>query len=373
MIISRVVGLLGLLSGAVAYKTLSDDGLRNIADPGDDFDIKNGALLAPILQPRVPGTPGSTAVLNHFVDFFQKSLPKWELSFQNSSSKTPLSGNDEVPFRNLIATRDPPWAQQGHVGRLALVAHYDSKIDPPGFIGAIDSAAPCAMLMHAARSLDDALTKKWAAMESDGETELEEAGGIQIILLDGEEAFKVWTHDDSIYGARSLAEEWEQTMHPAASTYRTPLDAIDLFVLLDLLGSAKPTVPSFFRTTHWAYSNMAAAEARLRSLKQLETGPADVFLREANKKETDRWLGGAIEDDHIPFQARGVDILHMIPAPFPAVWHKMTDDGEHLDIPTVKDWAKIVTAFAAEWMELDGYLSPPKKRNAMPEMDRTEL
>ncbi|TIA42909.1 glutaminyl-peptide cyclotransferase [Aureobasidium pullulans] len=373
MIISRVVGLLGLLSGAVAYKTLSDDGLRNIADPGDDFDIKNGALLAPILQPRVPGTPGSTAVLTHFVNFFQKSLPKWELSFQNSSSKTPLSGNDEVPFRNLIATRDPPWAQQGHVGRLALVAHYDSKIDPPGFIGAIDSAAPCAMLMHAARSLDDALTKKWAAMESDGETELEEAGGIQIILLDGEEAFKVWTHDDSIYGARSLAEEWEQTMHPAASTYRTPLDAIDLFVLLDLLGSAKPTVPSFFRTTHWAYSNMAAAEARLRSLKQLETPPADVFLREANKKETDRWLGGAIEDDHIPFQARGVDILHMIPAPFPAVWHKMTDDGEHLDIPTVKDWAKIVTAFAAEWMELDGYLSPPKKRNAMPELDRTEL
>ena len=202
MIISRVVGLLGLLSGAVAYKTLSDDSLRDIADPGDDFDIKNGALLAPILQPRVPGTPGSTAVLTHFVNFFQKSLPEWELSFQNSSSKTPLSGNDEVPFRNLIATRDPPWAQQGHVGRLALVAHYDSKIDPPGFIGAIDSAAPCAMLMHAARSLDDALTKKWAAMESDGETELEEAGGIQIILLDGEEAFKVWTHDDSIYGAR---------------------------------------------------------------------------------------------------------------------------------------------------------------------------
>ena len=58
MIISRTIGLLGLLSGAYAYKALSDDGLRNIADPGDDFDIKQGALLAPILQPRVPGTPG---------------------------------------------------------------------------------------------------------------------------------------------------------------------------------------------------------------------------------------------------------------------------------------------------------------------------
>lgn len=373
MIIPRAAGLLGLLSGAFAYKALSDEGLRNIADPGNDFDIKQGALLAPILQPRVPGTPGSTAVLNHFVDFFRKELPAWELSFQNSSSKTPISGDQETPFVNLIATRDPPWAEQGHVGRLALVAHYDSKIDPPGFIGAIDSAAPCAMLMHAARSLDDALTKKWAAMEAEGDNELDEASGIQILLLDGEEAFKVWTHDDSIYGARSLAEEWEQTMHPATSIYRTPLDAIDLFVLLDLLGSANPRVPSFFRTTHWAYLNMANAETRLRSLKQLQTTPTSPFLREANKKESDRWLGGAIEDDHIPFQARGVDILHMIPAPFPAVWHTMADDGEHLDIPTVKDWAKIVTAFAAEWMELDGYLLPPKKRNPSPETERTEL
>lgn len=390
MMVTRVLGLLGLLSGAVGYKALSDDSLRNIADPGNDFDIKNGALLAPILQPRVPGTPGSTAVLNHFVDFFQNSLPKWELSFQNSSSKTPLSGNNEVPFVNLIATRDPPWAREGQVGRLALVAHYDSKIDPPGFIGAIDSAAPCAMLMHAARSLDEALTEKWAAVEAEGDMELEEAGGIQIILLDGEEAFKLWSHDDSIYGARyaqsmalcvccllilsrSLAEEWEQTMHPATSTYRTPLDAIDLFVLLDLLGSAEPTVPSFFRTTHWAYSNMANAETRMRSLKQFQSKSSKPFLSEANKKDSDRWLGGAIEDDHLPFQARGVDILHMIPAPFPHVWHTMADDGEHLDIPTVKDWAKLVTAFAAEWMELDGYLPRPQKRSTVPETDRTEL
>jgi glutaminyl-peptide cyclotransferase len=198
MIISRVAGLLGLLSGAFAYKALSDDGLRNIPDPGNDFDIKQGALLASILQPRVPGT----AVLNHFVDFFHKELPGWELTFQNSSSKTPISGSDETPFVNLIATRDPPWAGQGHVGRLALVAHYDSKIDPPGFIGAIDSAAPCAMILHAARSLDAALTNKWSAMEAEGESELEEASGIQVILLDGEEAFKVWTDSDSIYGAR---------------------------------------------------------------------------------------------------------------------------------------------------------------------------
>lgn len=209
MISIGVIGLLGLLSSATAYTTLSDETLRNLPGPGSDFDIHNGALLAPILQPRVPGTAGSTAVLTHFVDFFQRSLPKWNLSFQNSTARTPLSGESEIPFVNLIATRDPPWASDGEVGRLALVAHYDSKIDPPGFIGAIDSAAPCAMIMHAARSLDDALTKKWAAMEAEGIGAggrgfdgVEEDSGLQVILLDGEEAFKIWTHTDSIYGAR---------------------------------------------------------------------------------------------------------------------------------------------------------------------------
>lgn len=207
MILGWTVGLISLLSVARAYTTLSDESLRNLPGPGDDFDIKNGAVLAPILQTRVPGTPGSTAVLTHFVDFFQTSLPKWTLSFQNSSSKTPTSGDEEIPFVNLIATRDPPWAVSGDVGRLALVAHYDSKIEPIGFIGAVDSAAPCAMIMHIARSIDEALTKKWATMESEqvgtgGFGGVEADTGLQILLLDGEEAFHVWNHQDSIYGAR---------------------------------------------------------------------------------------------------------------------------------------------------------------------------
>ncbi|GAB7357151.1 hypothetical protein MBLNU459_g8144t1 [Dothideomycetes sp. NU459] len=387
MILLRGISALGLLSGAFAYTTLSDDTLRSLPGPGDDFDIKNGGILAPILQPRVPGTAGSTAVLTHFVNFFQRSLPSWNITFQNSTSKTPTSGNSEIPFVNLIATRDPPWMSDGHVGRLALVAHYDSKLEPAGFIGATDSAAPCAMIMHVARSIDEALTKKWAAMEAEGVgaggfDDVEDHAGVQILLLDGEEAFHVWTHTDSIYGARALAEEWEQTINPALSTYQTPLNAIDLFLLLDLLGSAKPTVPSYFKTTHWAYQRMAKIESRLRSLNQFKSSPAHEFLTEAKKAETERWLGGFIEDDHLPFQARGVDILHMIPAPFPTVWHTMDDDGEHLDLATVEDWAKLITAFTAEWMDLDGFFdttkvqtpksAPPPKRQAVPHQDRTK-
>jgi glutaminyl-peptide cyclotransferase len=190
-----------------SYTPLSDNSLKLIPAPGADFDIKTGSILAPILQTRVPGTPGSLAVQSHFLEFFQNQLPLWKVDYQNSTAKTPATGDRDVPFANIIATRDPPWASPGDVGRLALVAHYDSKLTPEGFIGAIDSAAPCAMILHAARSVDSALTRKWSAMAAQGaDTGLQEEVGVQILLLDGEEAFINWSATDSLYGARYVTE-----------------------------------------------------------------------------------------------------------------------------------------------------------------------
>ncbi|KAH6609416.1 peptidase family m28 [Trichoderma cornu-damae] len=353
---SVVVPLLGLFGAALGIGTLTDDDLRSLPSPGDDFDIHSGKLLAPILIPRVPGTEGQTKTQQHFVDFFKANLPEWEMLWQNSTSKTPATGDRDVPFSNLIFRRDPPGSREGEVGRLTLVAHYDSKLEPQGFIGATDSAAPCAMLMHIARSIEGALDSKWNAKAAGGELDddLDSNVGVQIILLDGEEAFVRWTNTDSLYGSRSLAETWESEFHPSMSTFRTPLHSISLFVLLDLLGSANPRVPSYFLTTHWAYKNMAALEKRMRDLGIFESHPSGPFLPDAQKRPHQFGYGG-IEDDHIPFLKRGVDILHLIPTPFPGVWHTMADDGEHLDMPTVLDWTRLVMAFTAEWMDLSGH------------------
>ncbi|KAK7547683.1 peptidase M28 [Phyllosticta citricarpa] len=365
------------LSSSAAYTTLSDATLRRLPSPGDDFNIRTGRLLAPILIPRVPGTPGSEKVRQHFLDFFAQILPTWRVELHNSSSTTPTSNGKEVPFVNIIATRDPPWAKEGEVGRLALVAHYDSKLTPEGFIGATDSAAPCAMIMHAARSIDDALTRKWEKMEAEGAgqgfMDIEEETGVQILLLDGEEAFHSWSDSDSLYGARALAEDWENQHHPATSTFQTALSSIQLFLLLDLLGSANPTVPSYFQTTHWAYLKMADVEKRLRGLGQFKSSPNYGKATDSNTKlggvlslsepmflpDTGNDVGSMmammVQDDHIPFMARGVEVLHMIPSPFPQQWHTAQDDGDHLDINVVEDWAKLVTAFTAEWMDLEGF------------------
>lgn len=402
----HVLAMLLLVCVARAYSSLSDETLKAIPAPGDDFNTKTGKLLAPILRPRVPGSPGSTAVLNHFVDFFRTTLPDWHLSFQNSTSKTPATGNKELPFVNLIASRDPPWTKPGDVGRLTLVAHYDSKLTPEGFIGATDSAAPCAMLLHAARSIDTALTRRWAALQAEAaEKGAKDNRGIQIIFLDGEEAFETWTHEDSLYGARSLAAEWESTPHAATSIYKNAISSISLFVLLDLLGATNPRVPSYFQTTHWAYRHMATLEKRLRDLSlfksssnhpskkpvkppptrptkqkpgskekakkkiprkpQIRRTEDRPFLPDINKSDDIFSMAGMVEDDHIPFMARGVEVLHIIPTPFPRVWHHMDDDGAHLDLDTCSDWAVLVAGFAAEWMDLEGYFEASKERRGL--------
>ncbi|PHH89802.1 hypothetical protein CDD83_5234 [Cordyceps sp. RAO-2017] len=354
-----LVPLLSLALAALAEPApaLADDDLRRIPSPGSDLDAEHGALLAPILVPRVPGSSGSARVQRHFVDFFRANLPEWELVWQNSTYNTPTTNNTDMPFANLAFRRDPPGVEAGSFSRLTLVAHYDSKLKPWGFIGATDSAAPCAMLLHVARSIEGPLKAKWAKDGVLAQGQQRAPTGLQILLLDGEEAFEKWTATDSLYGARSLATQWESESNGALSKYRSTLDSISLFVLLDLLGSPNPKVPSYFKLTHWAYRTMASVEGRMRGLGLLETKQQDAFLPDGELASSVVSTRRGIEDDHIPFMFRGVDILHIIPSPFPLVWHTQDDDGPHLHPETVRDWARIVTGFTAELMELGGYLS----------------
>lgn len=196
--------LVTLAIPSFAYVELNDDALRGVPSGGvDAWDIKSGQLLSPILIPRVPGTPGSAKAQGHFIDFFRDNLPDWTLEWHNSTSKTPATGDRDIPFSNLIFRRDPPWASNpGDVSRLTLAAHYDTLYQPDGFIGAIDSAAPCAMLLQVTKNVEAALVEKWKAMQESGDAGLSDDIGVQIIFIDGEEAWVKWTEADSLYGAR---------------------------------------------------------------------------------------------------------------------------------------------------------------------------
>ena len=109
----------------------------------------------------------------------------------------------------------------------------------------------------------------------------------------------------------------------------TELSGVEHLILLDLLGAHEPSIRSYFPDTTWLFNAMISAERRL--------GESGAFIYGDKKgMEPGQWksyflqrqinLGwwGYIGDDHVPFLERGVSILHIIPEPFPSVWHKLT-------------------------------------------------
>lgn len=77
------------------------------------------------------------------------------------------------------------------------------------------------------------------------------------------------------------------------------------------------------------------------------------------KATTVRDLG--IEDDHLPFLRRGVKILHLIPYPFPSVWHTRNDDVSAIDINTLDNFSRIMNVFVADYFGLTTLPEASKK------------
>jgi len=305
-------------------KTLSPRMMENVVS----FDCKKSNfkdLLGPLNQPRVVGSQGSKEAREHIVNTLETL--GWEIELQEFTQDTRIG---EQTFVNIIATynKDSP-------RRLVLAAHYDSKISPQGFIGATDSAVPCAMLLKLADSLDTLLTKVEVTPELT----------LQLIFFDGEEAFVSWTADDSLYGSRYMADLWNRQPYNVKdglgfcqSREETQLDRIDAFVLLDLIGAKEPIFRKYTIFDTSLYDEMENIEFKINLLNSSCEMPR-VFVG----GESDSNLG----DDHRPFFNLGLKrILHMIANPFPSVWHTLDDNEASVDYPTVEYIQRLITVFA---------------------------
>ncbi|XP_072551764.1 glutaminyl-peptide cyclotransferase-like a [Salminus brasiliensis] len=292
--------------------------------------------LRPMLIERVPGTSGSQTVRQHILSQLRSLSAGWTMEEDSFQSPTPKGS---VTFSNVLAVLDPSAPR-----RLLLACHHDSKIFPRdskhpqrGFIGASDSAVPCAMMLELASALDTEL--KALKQQKSVVT-------LQLVFFDGEEAFEEWTDTDSLYGSRHLAELMAHTPHPPGSTHTTLLQAVDLFVLLDLLGGPEPLIVSHFDNTARWFDRLIAAETRLHRQGLLSSHPS-----EQSYFRKDFYLG-PVQDDHIPFLHRGVSVLHVIPTPFPSFWHTLQDTEENMHRPTVENLTKILAIFLAEYLHL---------------------
>lgn len=50
---------------------------------------------------------------------------------------------------------------------------------------------------------------------------------------------------------------------------------------------------------------------------------------------------------------RKVPILHIIPSPFPSVWHEDSDNKSALDYDTIDDLNKIFRVFVVEYLQVN--------------------
>ncbi|EPQ57888.1 hypothetical protein GLOTRDRAFT_71794 [Gloeophyllum trabeum ATCC 11539] len=330
--------------------------LTSTPDPVKNVDPANpSSHLSKILIPRPPDTENNTLVRNYIVSTL-KGL-KWDVEEDSFIDNTPYGAKN---FTNVIATKDPTASR-----RVILAAHFDSKFfatyPQNQFVGATDSAAPCAMMLDLAEALDPLLDQRKERLEDGLEDDEDVADTtLQLVFFDGEEAFKEWTATDSIYGARHLAEKWATTYISPHSKRRmlrpseTQISAIEHLILLDLLGAPQPLIRSSFLDTAWLFDAMASAERRLFEVGAFVYGGDEgtsltSFFYPRQDGDTNY---GYVEDDHVPFMRKGVSVLHIIPRFFPSVWHKLSDDASALDVPTMRRWNLILRVFMSEYLGL---------------------
>uniref|UniRef100_A0AC35UAH9 Glutaminyl-peptide cyclotransferase n=1 Tax=Rhabditophanes sp. KR3021 TaxID=114890 RepID=A0AC35UAH9_9BILA len=281
-------------------------------------------LLSPILIPRTVGSNGHKKVADYITNVSKDA--GFSVEYDIFDDITP---NGRFTFKNIIATFDPSAPR-----RLVLACHYDSKIFPNQvFIGAIDSAVPCAMMLDIANVLGPLLSSR-----------KDKSITLQLIFFDGEEAFKEWTSTDSIYGSRHLAHKWATQYYNdtdgKSQNLVKEIDRIDVLVLLDLLGAPGTTLNPFYsHKTYNHYSKFSDIELALRNTDNLYT-QSPVF--------STSYSYGAIEDDHVPFLARKVPIVHLIPSAFPREWHTINDDATILDYTSIHTILTVVKIFTGK-------------------------
>ncbi|XP_076443019.1 glutaminyl-peptide cyclotransferase-like [Babylonia areolata] len=308
--------------------TFTLDNLHNVS-VGMSIDVLRKSALPPLLAvPRVPDTPGSLFARSHITKWM--TAAGWSVEEDTFLDSTPLYGHRR--FTNVVATLNPNRSR-----RVVVACHYDSKLmpGPQAFVGATDSAVPCALM------LDSALQLRHFLVERENPTAASSGLTVQFIFFDGEEAFVQWRPTDSLYGSRHLAQRWADLTDPVWPKLNH-LQTIEVFILLDLIGTSDTQFRNRFPQTTGVYNKLRNIEICLKNKGYLTTtqNPQPLFTSQQDYN--------VVEDDHIPFWQRGVPVVHLITVPFPGVWHTPLDTESVLDFPRVDNLARVLRVFLTD-------------------------
>eukprot|EP01114_Cavostelium_apophysatum_P019859 TRINITY_DN6505_c0_g1_i1.p2 TRINITY_DN6505_c0_g1~~TRINITY_DN6505_c0_g1_i1.p2 ORF type:complete len:132 (-),score=35.28 TRINITY_DN6505_c0_g1_i1:112-507(-) len=126
---------------------------------------------------------------------------------------------------------------------------------------------------------------------------------------------------------------WQQTL----------LDSIETFILIDLWGASRPSFFSFHESTDWLFERLATIERKLKEAKLVDEN--HIYFSDR------KFFNANMQDDHIPFLERGVQILHLLPVPYPKVWHTDDDNMQNVDKRAVLELAMMFQALVTEYFQ----------------------
>ncbi|KAF0991769.1 hypothetical protein HZS_5200 [Henneguya salminicola] len=278
-----------------------------------DAEYFKQEILTHILRVRISDTSGLRMVQNFIIGKLMKL--GWSVQREDFKASTPF--NKALNFVNIVATHD---LRAHH--RIVFACHYESKYFTPNgkrvFLGAIDSAVPCAIMIHLAELITPYLNKN-------------HNNTIQLIFFDGEESFKEWTETDSLYGSRKLAETFSKTLVEGT------LDITFIEAIVNLIGYRHPTFGNFYPEVEPEFEKVCAIERSLypNQWHQMFKCPRTQL----------NYYQYKVEDDHLPFVKLGVKIMHLIDFPFPPIWHTFDDNEKIIDMESIEKITLILVEF----------------------------
>ncbi|KAF0972404.1 hypothetical protein FDP41_009307 [Naegleria fowleri] len=299
----------------------STDSNFNISNPL--MNLKSITKTITDFGNRIPSvSPGYVQTQEYINNFVREHTNYFQIEYDNFTTSTPIFGN--LKMSNIIINFAPPDTPT-NTKRIIMACHYESKyFKDATFVGATDSVVPLAMILHYMVELEYNYNK---TVSSKGSALNLLNFNFQVVLFDGEEAFENWSPNDSLYGARHLAQQWERS---------NQLQNIKYLMLLDLIGTSDVRFKNYHIHT--------------------ETGTNTLYDRlsaiEYSKFKENKYFDGSsysyMDDDHRPFLERGVPILHLISEPFPSVWHTLRDDYDHLDWNANDKIYRVISSFMNE-------------------------
>ena len=225
----------------------------------------------------------------------------WDDSFV---STTPVG---DIPMTNVIGVL------HGESPTVVILAgHYDTaRLDGVRFVGANDGGSSAAFLLEMARVLSSRNNRftYW------------------LVFFDGEEALKHWSATDSLYGSRHLAEK----LSSEGRLYQ-----IKAFILVDMIADRHLNILRESNSTGWL------SDVVFKNARQLGYGAS--------------FGGGAfpVEDDHLPFVARGVPAVDIIDlTPFESYHDSAQDSIDKCDPHSLAVVGRVVLATLADLERTD--------------------